>query len=124
MTNSRPQKRLNRTWRRRQCDVCRAVFTTIEQAALADGLMVSPKMDQKQLQPFERDTLFVSIFTSCQHRPNAVQDTTALTDTILGRLSDYSDGAIIDRAELRNTVLAVLKRFDNAAAVHYAAFHT
>lgn len=123
VTNSRAQKRLNRTWRRRQCTVCRAVFTSIEQAALAEGLVVTPKASEKQLQPFERDILFLSIYSSCQHRESAVRDATALTDTVLGRLADYSDGAIIDRGQLKAAVLAVLERFDNAAAVHYAAFH-
>lgn len=123
VTNSRPQKRLNRTWRRRQCDACRAIFTSIEQAALAEGHVVTPKASEKQLQPFERDKLLISIYSSCQHRENAVRDATALTDTVVGRLSDYSDGAIIDRDQLKTTVAAVLERFDNAAAVHYAAFH-
>jgi transcriptional regulator NrdR family protein len=85
--------------------------------------MVTPKSGQKQLQPFERDILFISIYSSCQHRTNAIQDATALTDTVLGKLSNYSDGAIIDRLQLKTTVLAVLKRFDTAAAVHYTAFH-
>lgn len=123
VTNSRPQKRLNRTWRRRECRQCGAVFTTIEAAQLAEGLTVARDTPTTGLQPFVRDKLFVSIYASCQHRSEALEDAAALTDTIIGRLSDIQTGGIVASHALRELVHTTLARFDSASAVHYRAFH-
>lgn len=121
--NSRPQKRLNQVWRRRQCVDCQAVFTTTEAAVLADSLMVSAGGTKNLLQPFIRDKLFISIYTSCGHRKTAVTDASSLTDTVLNLLRSHSQNGVIYRQQLIDTVKTVLGRFDNAASVHYSAFH-
>ena len=120
ITNSRPQKRVNKVWRRRRCHNCDAVFTTIEAAGLTDSLLVRNK---GRLQPFSRDKLFLSIYNSCKHRKTAVNDATALTDTVLGRLPAILNEAAVERPLLITTIQEVLAHFDTAAAVHYAAFH-
>lgn len=123
VANSRPQKRHNKVWRRRHCPSCGAIFTSIEAAALSESLVVAKKSSKPGYQPFQRDKLFLSVYRSCQHRKHAVADATALTDTILGHLPAISRDGLVDRAALKATALSVLQRFDNAAAVHYAAFH-
>jgi transcriptional repressor NrdR len=120
ITNSRPQKRVNKVWRRRRCHVCQAVFTTIEAAGLTDSLLVRNKGN---LKPFSRDKLFLSIYNSCRHRKTAIDDATALTDTVLSRLPNILNEAAIERLLLAKTIQEVLARFDRAAAVHYGAFH-
>ena len=120
ITNSRPQKRVNRVWRRRQCHVCGAVFTTIEAAALTDSLLVR---HESRLHPFSRDKLFLSVYNSCKHRKTAINDASALTDTIISQLPAILNEAAIERPLLVQTVQRVLERFDKAAGVHYAAFH-
>jgi transcriptional repressor NrdR len=121
--NSRPQKRLNRVWRRRHCQACRAIFTTIEAGALNESLMVRPKTPKQALQPFLRDKLYLSVVASCRHRKNAVTDATALTDTVIGKLTKATDSGVVYRDQLRTIVKEALQRFDQVAAVHYSAFH-
>lgn len=121
--NSRPQKRHNKVWRRRRCTACEAVFTTSEAAALAESLMVRSGSHKDELTPFMRDKLFLSIYNSCQHRPSAVQDATALTDTVISRLPITASSGLLRSSQLKNTIMTVLTRFDGVAAVHYAAFH-
>jgi transcriptional regulator NrdR family protein len=121
--NSRPQKRHNKTWRRRHCTVCDATFTSIEAAALSESLVIALESSKTGYEPFLRDKLFLSLYSSCQHRKHAVSDATALTDTVLSQLPTISQNGLVDRIALKKHTLAVLQRFDNVAAVHYAAFH-
>lgn len=121
--NSRPQKRHNKVWRRRRCTACGAVFSSAEAATLSESLMVASKASKTALHPFLRDKLFLSVYNSCQHRPTAVADATALSDTILGQLPAISQNGLVDRTALKERTLQVLERFDSVAAVHYAAFH-
>lgn len=75
------------------------------------------------LAPFIRDKLFISIYKSLGHRTSAIKDASALTETCLARMLESSDNATIAASELRNIVGQVLSRFDQAASVHYQAFH-
>ena len=123
VVNSRPQKRLNKVWRRRNCSSCRAIFTSIESPALTESLMIADNSSKHTLRPFLRDKLLMSIYSSCRHRQESISDATALTDTVLSHLPAISQEAVVNRLELIKTVESVLKRFDTAAAVHYSAFH-
>lgn len=127
VVNSRLQRRANQVWRRRKCQVCKSVFSTLESADLSLSLSFRTSQNshnnKTSLQPFQRDILFASILDSCKHRKTPVSDATALTGTILGRLRPHMTGAIVDRDQVVKTCLQILKRFDKAAAVHYQAFH-
>ena len=120
--NSRPQKRSNRIWRRRRCEHCKQVVTTVEE--LDYTASTSMKDAYGRLRPFQRDILFVSVLDSLRHRQTAVADATSLTDTLLTRLPSCMDTAgAIDRTKLVALVGQTLQRFDHVAAVHYQAFH-
>jgi transcriptional regulator NrdR family protein len=123
VTNSRHQKQLNKVWRRRQCLTCRAVFSTLEHSIYENNLVVQGK--SQKIAPLQRDKLFMSIYNACKHRPSAVSDATALTDTVLGKILTSQDGGagVVLRGTLTNITSSVLKKFDNAAYVHYVAFH-
>lgn len=118
--NSRPQKKLNKVWRRRRCEVCQAVFSTIEATDLAGSILVRRKT---QMQPFSRDKLLLSVYGSLLHRKTAVTDASGLTDTIVGRLMPLVKDASIEAPEIIKVTSEVLKRFDRVAATHYQAFH-
>ena len=120
--NSRPQKRLNQVWRRRQCLSCQTVFTSEESVNYGASWVI--KVKNSGLQPFSRDKLFLSLYNSCRHRPTALSDASALTDTVVKRLLDVVDqnGGLEDSAIAR-TVQVALNRFDKAASSHYAAYH-
>ena len=121
--NSRLQKRVNVVWRRRRCQSCRVVFTSLEQNDYENALVV--ERDASHIIPFRRDELFLSVYEACRHRHNAVADASALTKTILGQLPaiQTSEGRI-SRDKLVGLVYDALKRFDAVAAIHYNAFHS
>lgn len=119
--NSRPQRRSNQVWRRRRCNNCHAVFSTLERPDYEATWLV--KESSGQLSPFLPDKLFLSLYNSLLHRPTAIADARALTDTVTGRLLKEVDNAIINTATIVTATDSVLKRFDDAAAVHYRAFH-
>src|SRR5437868_3487113 len=82
--NSRHQRRSNQNWRRRECFICKAVFSTDELVNLERS--VSVRQPNGALQPFRRDNLFISIYLSCGHRKNAAIDATGLCATVITKL--------------------------------------
>jgi transcriptional repressor NrdR len=121
VVNSRQQHKSNQVWRRRQCLKCGAVFSTREAAQHELAWLVR---DGSRLEPFSRDTLFLSLYKSCGHRPTALSDARGLTDTIIGKLPAHMvDGAVASQAIAR-VALVALNRFDTAASTHYQAFHS
>lgn len=124
VTNSRLQKRNNSVWRRRACRQCGAVHTSIETIDLAKSLLVrNAKNPNLPAQPFLRDKLFVSIYTSCKHRPTALKDASALTSTVLSALQPLIEQASVSNEDIATKVGGALRRFDTAAYVQYAAYH-
>ena len=119
--NSRPQKRLVRTWRRHACKACGAIFTTIEAPHFYESWRV--RHSTGVLSPFERDMLFLSIYESLRHRIDAVSAATAITDTITANLIRLTDSGVLRTNIIVATALETLSRFDEAAKVHYAAYH-
>lgn len=120
VTNSRPQKRVNKVWRRRQCLSCNTVFTSTEAVDLSGSIRVAK---QKHLQAFRRDKLLLSIHDSLKHRKTAISDATGLTDTIIAKLYPLMTNSVLQPADITVITLEALKRFDKTAATHYAAFH-
>ena len=118
--NSRPQKVRNQTWRRRKCQNCGALFTSIEAIDLANAISVN---HDGEFYAFSRDKLFISLYESCRHRPHAAQDANGLLDTIITQLLPKITKGSLAAAEITRTAHDVLQRFDTAAAVQYAAFH-
>jgi transcriptional regulator NrdR family protein len=121
VTNSRLQRRANQIWRRRRCKTCRNDFTTHETVDLSSSVVV--RHGPKDLRPFMRDKLLISVFESCKHRPNAIEDASALTQTIVGILRGYLQDSVLERDALVTIATAVLERFDRSAATIYSAYH-
>jgi transcriptional regulator NrdR family protein len=121
VTNSRPQRRLHQTWRRRACTKCNAIFTTNEVVDLATSLVVRRK--DNSVTAFDRDQLFVSILQSVGHREHPVKDAGALTATVIAKLLRSTKAAILKPSDITDVVTQTLKHFDNAAAVQYTAYH-
>ena len=119
--NSRPQKRLNQTWRRRKCLNCGAIFSTQEGADYSAAWTVGAVADG--INPFNRDKLFLSLHNSLQHRPTALSDASALTDTVIQKLRGEVRNGSIRAHTITQVVQVALNRFDKVASVHYQAFH-
>lgn len=75
------------------------------------------------IQPFDRDRLLISVYRAVGHRERPISDASALTATIAAELVHNTAGAAVNLADITETALQVLKRFDSAAAVQYAAYH-
>lgn len=118
--NSRHQKKRNSIWRRRECINCKAVFTSIEGVDLEKSLVVSKN---KRLEPFLRDRLFASVYDSLKHRKTALNDATALTDTIISKLLHQTQSGEVNRDTIVTICIQVIRRFDKTASVYYAAYH-
>jgi len=121
VTNSRPQKRLNRTWRRRECVRCHAVFTTEEGVNLIGSVVV--RRPEGAVEPFSRDKLFASILRSLGHRTHAVDDASALCATVVAQLLLGEAHASLAPTDIIRVTYGTLQRFDTAAAVQYQAYH-
>jgi transcriptional repressor NrdR len=120
VVNSRPQKRLNRVWRRRTCQTCVVTFTSSEAVDLSGSITVR---GSGHLEPFQRDKLFMSVYDSLKHRKTALSDATSLTDTIISKLYPNMKEALVGTALIIKITSDVLNNFDRVAAIHYQAFH-
>ena len=121
VTNSRLQRRTNQVWRRRRCLSCGATFTTLEAADFGAVWLVEGLGGH--LVPFSRDKLFLSLYDSCRHRPEAVDDATALSETVINKLVSQVKDASLTRRAIVTIAQTTLSRFDNLAGRHYQAFH-
>ncbi len=122
VTNSRLQIRSNQVWRRRSCSACGAIFTTEEATKYSDNWIVTNSRTQSK-SAFSRDKLFLSIYKSCQHRKNALNDASYLTANVTSRLLETIKDSALDNKLIGQIVQVALSRFDKAASVHYEAFH-
>ena len=123
VVNSRTKARTPSTWRRRRCTKCVAQFSTVELPDFRGSLSV--RRDLKHLDPFLRDKLFISIYKALGHRPTALDDTSALANTIISKLlkSPQAIDGIILRPQIALVVYETLKRFDTAGSATYKAYH-
>jgi len=121
VVNSRPQKRSNQVWRRRQCQRCNSVFSTLEAADY--GSVWRVRRVTGSLEPFSRDKLLLSLFVSCQHRKTALEDAAGLTETVITKIGEHAKDAVISCRDIAQVAQVALNRFDKAASSHYAAYH-
>jgi transcriptional regulator NrdR family protein len=121
VTNSRLNQRTNETWRRRACTACKAIFTSYEAAALDGSIVV--QYTQKDLRPFSRDQLYLDVYASCKHLAEASRLATELTRVIIGKLIPQAVGGVLTRDMVTAECVAVLGRFNGAAAAIYNAYH-
>ena len=120
--NSRSKARTPSVWRRRRCNTCVAQFTTHELPDYATALVVERGKD---LVPFERDKLFLSIHFATSHRKDSQKASTELTNNILGTIARKKlarDGKLTLEL-LAQLTFDTLKRFDRHAAATYRAHH-
>ena len=122
VTNSRSTNHNQMVWRRRTCTQCLAAWTTHEIYVLTSTHTVK-RLSQKHPEPFSRDELFMSIKESLQHRKTALDDATALTDTIITQVLALKT-ALIESSQIFELAHACLENFDTTAAAVYKAKNT
>lgn len=127
VTNSRPHKKTAGTWRRRQCQnpTCGLTFTTYEKPALDDSVTVHYPSANSKLgasAAFSLSKLTLSIAASFTHDPAARQlHSLPLAETVEQLLISQVRQPSVD--DIAATTHQVLKRFDELAALQYAAGH-
>lgn len=118
--NSRPHKKQPSVWRRRQCPQCQTIFTTRERPSLGENTFVSLQNGTKR--PFNLGKLTISIWGAFSHQPTkATYDALWLAESIEEHLS--TEYAVITPEDIAAVTHQTLKRYDELAAVQYAAKH-
>jgi transcriptional regulator NrdR family protein len=117
VTNSRLQKRNNQVWRRRECLVCHAVFTTHEVLDYSTTLLID---DNGVSKPFLADLLYSDILETIKHGNDAYTTARELTSTVISKLLKNEE---ITPKTISKTTAEVLKRFDRRAYLRYLADH-
>ena len=74
------------------------------------------------MQPFSRDKLCISLKDACTHRKTALEDASALTDTVLGQVLALNQ-PVIHVSQLCTIARQTLNRFDSISAAVYEAKH-
>src|SRR5581483_1993043 len=119
VTNSRHRRQTAQIWRRRACTACGAIFTSTESVDYQKSLVL--EMADKSLRSFKREKLFLSVYKSCEHRKMALDDATALTDTVIAKVIQAgTKKSTISAQKLAELVHDTLKNFDTASAVQFA----
>ena len=124
VTNSRPHKKQSGTWRRRQCESCQTTFTTYEKAALDEAVLIHYQggAGNALTAPFSLSKLTLSIAGCFTHDPMARQlHSLPLAETVEQLLITQVRQPSAD--DIAATTHQVLKRFDELAALQYAASH-
>lgn len=108
-------------WRRRRCLNCGKAFTTQEHF---DPSGVWKVIHGKRTVPYSRATLSMSILRACDHRANQNDAAWYLFEVVEQNLTPLlSDKQTITTADIIETVMTILKRFDAAAYVKYLSHH-
>jgi transcriptional repressor NrdR len=120
VVNSRSKKNQAAVWRRRHCSHCGTTFTTIEQPSLTNNMEVHTSSGDRQ--SFNLGRLILSISRAFTHSQEiAKTHSLALAQTIEQLLSTQVKQLTTE--EIAATTHTVLKRFDELAALQYAAQH-
>jgi len=81
------------------------------------------EMPDKNLRPFIKERLLLSILKCCEHRKHSLEDAIALTDTAIAKVMRSGTQSVIAAHQLTKVVHDTLRNFDNVSAVQYAALH-
>lgn len=121
VVNSRPHKKAASTWRRRKCPQCKASFTTYEKPSLTEAMTIHLPDGQTDL--FNIGRLIQSIGDTFSHNiQSARYDSLPLAQTVEDTLIRQQTAQLTPDL-IATTTHSVLKRFDEVAAVQYAAKH-
>jgi transcriptional regulator NrdR family protein len=120
VTNSRPHKKQPTVWRRRQCQKCKLTFTTYERPSLADNKLIT--LPGGQTDQFNLGKLILSLAGAFSHAPKEAQyNALWLAQTVEDNLS--TQRKVITPEDIAATAHAVLKQYDEMAAIQYGARH-
>lgn len=120
VTNSRPHKKRASIWRRRQCEHCQTIFSTVETVSLEGGLSVTGTSGESS--PFSVARLLMSIAPLLSEQSSAPDDAYWLATTTYEKALTQHEGTI-SSTELSSIAFSTIERFDSTAALKYALDH-
>ena len=120
--NSRISKKSPQVWRRRQGVTSGVTFTTYERPSLADNSrIVRP---DNSTDTFNLGRLIISIAAAFTHNTQSARyDSLWLAQTVEDTLSSRFADASLTPKNIADITHATLKRYDDIAAMQYAAKH-
>lgn len=118
--NSRPQKRNNQIWRRRQCFKCNAIFTTHESIDLSSTLAVETDGAPR---PFLADKLFTEVLLAMQDRKDCYIAAREVTSTVIQKLLDLPAAPLFKPPQISSITAQTLKRLERRAWLRFVAEH-
>ena len=120
VTNSRTKSKRPAVWRRRHCVSCGKTFTTYETPSISESQSILS--DDGSSHPFNLGRLILSIAGAFQHNPEAAKnDSLWLARSIEESL--ITNQSEISSADIAAITHQALKRYDELAAIQYAAKH-
>lgn len=120
VTNSRPNKKQPHIWRRRHCPTCNTTFTTYERPSLADNKSVI--LPGGKTDTFNLGKLILSISRAFTHAPREAEyNALWLAQSVEDTLS--TERETVTPEDIEAVTHTMLKRFDELAAIQYAAQH-
>jgi len=121
VSNSRTQKKAPIVWRRRTCLRCLRSFSSYERPSTAQLTVVGPDHTQT---PFSIGKLTLSIAASFSHDTHTAEfNSMDLAQTVELQLLRLSNETTITPSKIAEYTHQTLKRYDELAAVQYAAKH-
>lgn len=120
VVNSRPHKKQPLIWRRRKCSKCGTIFTTHERPSLADNKAI--QLENGETDTFSLGRLTLSIAAAFPHaQKEARYNALWLAQSVEDVLSvEYP---VVTLQDIEAVTHNVLKRYDELAALQYAAKH-
>lgn len=120
VVNSRPSKKQPSVWRRRRCPKCGTTFTTFERPSLAENKQV--RLPSGKIETFNLGKVVLSIARAFTHDPGAAEyHSLWLAQSVEDTLSSQRE--VLTPEDIAAITHNVLKRFDELAALQYAARH-
>ena len=120
VANSRAHTKHPSVWRRRSCTRCHMTFTTYERPSLSDNKKVA--LPSGSNEPFNLGKLIISIAGAFSHSPDESKYASLwLANTVEDTLSTQYPTITPD--DIAAVTHETLKRFDELAAMQYAARH-
>jgi len=120
VTNSRPNKKQAAIWRRRHCPSCNLTFTTNERPIINENRKIRGQGGTASL--FNPGRLILSIAAAFTHAPETGKEVAYwLARTVENELATQRETLSAD--DIAAITHKVLKKFDELAAIQYAAQH-
>lgn len=105
--------------RRRECEKCRARFTTYERLERMPWKVI--KKDGRR-EDYDRAKIMKGITTACEKRPISVSQIEALVDSVEEQLEELSKREVSTR-EVGELVMQKLQKLDDIAYVRFASVY-